>query len=79
MPRVRTILLLLATATGCYGAPFSPWTMVATDVASSPDCAVVGSDSIVHVVTLSSRGTVLDVNGKGTTWVATDLGLPSDR
>ena len=63
-------------STPSIGTAFSSWTMIATDAASSPDCAVVGADSIVHVVTLSSTSTVLDVNGKGTSWIATDLGLP---
>jgi len=56
---------------------FSSWTMITMDAASSPDCAVAGgADSIVHVVTLSAAGTMLDINGKGTSWVATDLGSP---
>jgi hypothetical protein len=56
---------------------FSPWMMIATQVSASPDCVVAGgSDGIVHVVTLSSGGTVLDVAGKGTSWVTTDLGPP---
>jgi hypothetical protein len=57
--------------------PFSSWTAIDADPQSSPDCAIAGgADSIVHVVTLSNMGTVLDINGKGTTWVVTDLGLP---
>src|SRR4030095_12867362 len=56
-------------------SPFSSWAMIANDAATSPDCAVAGGpDSIVHVVTLSAAGTVLDVNGKGSSWVVTDLG-----
>jgi len=55
---------------------FSSWTMVANDAASSPDCTVIGAESVVHVVVLSAVGTVLDVNGNGTNWVATDLGSP---
>ena len=30
-------------------------------------------ESIVHVVAMSAAGTVLDINGNGTSWVATDL------
>jgi hypothetical protein len=63
--------------TSSLASPLSPWMMIGTDVATSPDCAVAwGPDSIVHVVTLSAAGTVLDINGKGTTWVVTDLGSP---
>ncbi|HEY7371007.1 MAG TPA: hypothetical protein VIF57_02440 [Polyangia bacterium] len=57
--------------------PFSSWTSIAAAPASSPDCTVAGAaESIVHVVALSGTGTILDLNGKGTTWVVTDLGLP---
>jgi hypothetical protein len=62
--------------TSTITSPFSSWAPIAAAPASSPDCAVVGSDSIVHIVALSGAGTVLDVNGKGTSWVATDLGAP---
>jgi hypothetical protein len=56
---------------------FSPWTAIAADPQSSPDCAVADeTEGVVHVVMLSGTGTVLDVNGKGTTWVVTDLGPP---
>jgi hypothetical protein len=57
-------------------SPFSPWNQISEDVASSPDCAIGGRESIAHVVALSSAGTVLDVHGKGTSWVTTDLGSP---
>ena len=50
--------------------------MIGNDVASSPDCAVIGADGTVHVVALSSSGTVLDINGKESAWVITDLGPP---
>jgi hypothetical protein len=63
--------------TSSITSPFSSWTMIAMEAASSPDCVVAGGPgSIVHVVTLSAAGTVLDINGKGTSWVATDLGSP---
>jgi hypothetical protein len=55
---------------------FSSWTQIGNDVASSPDCAIGGPDSIAHIVVLSSTGTVLDVHGKGASWVTTDLGPP---
>jgi len=55
---------------------FSSWAPIASAPASSPDCTVTGPQSIVHVVAASTAGTVLDVNGKGTTWVVTDLGSP---
>jgi hypothetical protein len=57
-------------------AAFTPWTPIGSDVTSSPDCAVIGAQSIVHVVTTSAAGAVLDINGKGTDWVASDLGSP---
>ena len=58
-------------------SPFSAWTMIGTDAATSPDCAVAGeADSIVHVVTLSATGALLDINGKESVWVVTDLGNP---
>jgi hypothetical protein len=58
-------------------AGFSGWIQIGADVASSPDCAVAGGpDSIVHVVALSSTGSILDVQGKGTSWGTMDLGLP---
>jgi hypothetical protein len=57
--------------------PFSAWIPIAAGPATSPDCAVAGeSDSIVHIVSVNSAGRMLDVNGKGTTWVVTDIGLP---
>ena len=62
--------------TSTITSPFSSWTPIAPAPASSPECTVVGSDSIVHVVVLSDAGSVIDVNGKGTGWVATDLGAP---
>lgn len=55
---------------------FSDWTPIAADPTSAPDCAIVGADGIVHVVVLSAAGILMDVNGKGTSWVATDLGVP---
>jgi hypothetical protein len=55
---------------------FSPWTMISTDVASSPDCTITGADSTIHVVTLSTAGKVVDTNGKGTSWATIDLGFP---
>jgi hypothetical protein len=56
---------------------FSSWTQIAADVASSPDCTIAGAtNSIVHIVALSTGGAVLDINGNGTSWVVTDLGLP---
>jgi hypothetical protein len=56
---------------------FPSWTPIAGEPASAPDCAIAGgTESIVHVVTLSAAGAVLDINGKGTTWVVTDLGPP---
>jgi len=35
-----------------------------------------GLDPIIHIVTLSSRGSVTDLVGNGTSWVTTDLGPP---
>jgi hypothetical protein len=60
---------------------FSPWTKVGVDAASAPDCVVLREnpnvvDAVLHVVTLSSHGTVLDLHGNGTDWLATDLGPP---
>jgi len=55
-------------------SPFSAWMQINDNVASAPDCAIGGPESIAHVVTLSPSGTVLDVHGKGTSWVVTDLG-----
>ncbi len=53
----------------------SSWTQISTDAASSPDCTVAGAgQSTVHVVALSSAGTVVDVYGSGLTWVVADLG-----
>lgn len=63
--------------TSSITSPFSTWTMIGTDAATSPDCAVAGGpDSIVHVVTLSTAGALLDINGKESSWVVTDLGNP---
>jgi hypothetical protein len=56
--------------------PFSTWRQVADNVASSPDCAIGGPDSIAHIVILNAAGAVIDVHGKGTNWVTTDLGYP---
>jgi len=59
---------------------FSTWTKISSDAASSPDCAVLrenpGLDPIIHVVMLTSRGTVTDLVGNGTSWATTDLGSP---
>jgi hypothetical protein len=59
---------------------FSQWEMINSDAASSPDCVVMRAtpniEAVIHVVALSARGTILDVNGNGTSWVTTDLGLP---
>ena len=64
--------------TSSITSPFSTWTMIANDAATSPDCAVAGgANRIVHVVTLSASGTVLDINGKESSWVVTDLGNPA--
>ena len=57
-------------------SPFSSWMKIGDDVASAPDCAISGPDSIAHIVLLSSTGSVLDVHGKGANWVTTDLGFP---
>ena len=56
---------------------FSSWAPIASAPASSPDCTVTGAQSIVHVVATSTAGTVLDINGKGTAWVVTDLRRPA--
>jgi hypothetical protein len=54
---------------------FSAWEQIGSiDVASSPDCTVTG-DSTVHVVALSTAGTVVDVHGKSGSWTTTDLGV----
>ena len=59
---------------------FSSWTAINSDAASSPDCAVLRAnpnlEAIIHVVTLSSQGTIIDVQGNGTTWAVTELGAP---
>jgi len=59
---------------------FLPWMTISTDAASSPDCVVLRSDpsldAIVHVVALSSRGTIVDVQGNGMNWAMTELGAP---
>ena len=59
---------------------FSSWTMISSDAASSPDCAILRAnpnlEAIIHVVAVSPRGTITDVQGNGTTWATTDLGLP---
>jgi hypothetical protein len=59
---------------------FSSWAAIGSDVASSPDCAVLRAnpnlDAIIHIVTLSSRGTIVNVQGDGTTWTVTELGPP---
>jgi hypothetical protein len=57
-------------------SPFSSWTKVNDEVASSPDCSAGGPESVIHVVALSAKGTVLDIHGKGTNWATTDLGRP---
>jgi len=63
--------------TSSITSPFSTWTMIGTDTATAPDCAVAGeADGIVHVVTLSAAGALLDINGKESVWVVTDLGNP---
>ena len=54
---------------------FSAWEQMASiDMASSPDCTVT-SDSTVHVVALSTTGTVVDVHGKSGSWTTADLGV----
>jgi hypothetical protein len=54
---------------------FSAWEqMGSVDVASSPDCTVT-SDSTVHVIALTTAGSVVDVHGKSGSWTATDLGV----
>jgi hypothetical protein len=55
---------------------FSSWMPIAADPASSPDCAVIGAQSLVHVVTTSATGTVVDVTGMESSWVVTNLGSP---
>jgi hypothetical protein len=60
---------------------FSSWAKVGVDAASAPDCVVLREnpsvvDAVLHVVTLTSRGTVVDLHGNGTNWAATDLGPP---
>jgi hypothetical protein len=59
---------------------FSSWTAISSDAASSPDCAILREnpnlEAIIHVVTLSSRGTIIDVQGDGTSWATTELGPP---
>jgi hypothetical protein len=59
---------------------FSSWTMINDDAGSSPDCAILRAnpnlDAIIHVVTLSSSGTILDIQGNGTSWATTELGYP---
>ena len=63
--------------TSAITSGFSSWTMIGTDAASSPDCALAGgADGVVHVVTLSASGTVLDVFGKGTNWATLDPERP---
>jgi hypothetical protein len=67
------------TRTPAWPPEFS-WATTSTDAASSPDCAVLretpDQDAVVHIVTLSARGTIVDVQGNGTSWATTDLGLP---
>ena len=59
------------TGTDSAGVP------IAGTVASAPDCAIAGeADGVVHAVVLNATGNIVDVNGKGTGWVATDLGAP---
>jgi hypothetical protein len=56
---------------------FSSWMPIGGTVASAPDCALAGeADGTVHVVVLNAAGNILDINGKGPTWVMTDLGFP---
>jgi hypothetical protein len=63
--------------TSSISDPFSSWTAIAGNVASAPDCAIAGeADGAVHVVVLNAAGNILDINGKGPTWVVTDLGIP---
>jgi len=53
---------------------FSAWAAVGSATpASSPDCAVT-SDGTVHIVVLTSAGTVAYVHGKSGSWLTTDLG-----
>jgi hypothetical protein len=63
--------------------PFSGWTMIDTEAASSPDCIVYREtpdlDAVIHLVVLSHRGSVVDFFGNGTSWVTTDLGLPPTK
>jgi hypothetical protein len=59
---------------------FGPWTKVGGDAASAPDCVVMrdnpSAEAQIHVVALTSRGSVMDAHGGGTTWTTTDLGFP---
>jgi hypothetical protein len=71
---------LWVAGTGSGLGQFSAWAPISNDAASAPDCAVFretpSNDPTIHVVTLSSRGAVLDFVGNGTSWVMADLGLP---
>lgn len=78
---IASELWFAGTARTAGLSEFSSWTKVGVDAASAPDCVVLRDnanvvDAVLHVVTLSSRGTVVDVHGNGTSWVTTDLGPP---
>jgi hypothetical protein len=59
---------------------FSDWTTIHSDAASAPDCTILRAnpnlEAIIHVATLSSRGTIVDVEGNGANWTTTELGFP---
>jgi len=53
---------------------FSVWELAGDAVpASSPDCTVT-SDGTVHIVVLTSTGTIADVHGNSGSWTTTNLG-----
>jgi len=62
---------------------FSQWEKITTEAASSPDCVILREtpniEAVIHVVTLSARGTIVDAHGNGTSWAMTDLGPPPGR